>query len=354
MKKLILGLVTIAIVIVAVLFLKQQQKEVSSLEKPKVYTKSVNTTKATDKKIEISREFLAQVLSSNSAYIASKFSANIKKIYVNENDKVQKGDLLVSLDDSEIRANLDSLKDQENAIRSDVQNTKTILKRNEKLYKINAISKEALDNTKVMYKNKLSSLTSIREKIKQTRATLQYLNIKAPFSGRVGVKMATDGSLAIPGKAILTLNSDDQKLIFSFVDANNPIIQGQQVYVNGKLIGEVTKRYDDAKNSLLVAEVKPYKLLPFANKSYITINVVTNSAKGCAVPTDTLLHKTDGAYIVVYKDDKFQFQKVDIVMENTHEAIIKPCTDLPIAIASEAKLALLPSFGKVNIDGDKK
>jgi len=353
MKKIILGLAAIAIIIVAVLFLKQQQKGVSSLDKPKIYKKSVDTIKATTKKIEIRREFLAQLLSSNSAYIASKFSANIKNIYVNENDKVEKGDLLVSLDDSEIQANLASLKDQENAVKNDVQNAKSILSRNKKLYKINAISKETLDNTNVMYKNKLSSLKTIREKIKQTKSTLQYLNIKAPFSGRVGVKMATNGSLAIPGKAILTLNSDDQKLIFSFVDANNPIIEGQQVYIDNKLIGKISKRYDDAKNSLLVAEIKPNKLLQIANKSYVTISVVTNSLEGCMVPSNTLLHKTDGTYIVVYENKKFSFKKVDLLMENTEEAIIKQCTTLPIAKASEAKLALLPSYGEIYIDGEK-
>ena len=353
-KKLILGAVAILVTIVAVNFFKQQKKDVASLNTPKEYTKSVDTIKAKEKTVEVSREFLAQVLSSNSAFIASKFSANIKKIYVNENDKVKKGDLLVSLDDSEIQANLVSLKDQQNAIKNDVQNTKTILERNKKLYKINAISKESLDNTEVMYQNKLSSLTSIKEKIKQTRSTLQYLNIKAPFKGRVGVKMATDGSLAIPGKPILTINSDDQKLIFSFVDASKPIIEGQQVYLNDKLIGEISKRYDDAKDSLLVAEIKPHKLLPIANKSYITIKVVTNSAKGCMVPANTLLHKTDGTYIVIYENQKFKFKKENIIIGNAKEAIIEECTKLPIAMASEAKLALLPSFGKVIINGDKK
>jgi len=353
-KKLILAIVAIAVVFIAVNFLKQQQKDVKSLDGPKQYTKKVDITHAKEQTVDISREFLAQVLSSNSAYIASKFSANIKKIYVNENDTVKKGDLLVSLDDSEIQANLASLRDQQNAILSDVQNTKTILDRNKKLYKIHAISKEALDNTKVMYKNKLSSLNTMKQKIKQTKSSLQYLNIKAPFDGRVGLKMADDGSLAMPGKPILTINSDDQKLVFSFVDTNQPILQGQKVYMDDKLIGEISKRYDDAKNSLLVAQVKLYKSLPIANKSFITIKVVTNSAKGCMVPTNSILHKTDAAFIVVYKDGKFQFKKENIIIENAKEAIIDSCTKLPIAVASEAKLALLPSFGEVLIDGDKK
>jgi len=355
MKKIIMIIVAVAIVAVSVNFLKKQQQDVANMSVPKKYTKTIAVTNTQEKTVQVSREFLAQVLSSNSAFIASKFSANIKKIYVNENDKVQKGDLLVSLDDSEIQSNLISLKEQQIAIKTDVQNAKSILERNRKLFKINAISKEALDNTEVMYQNKISSLKSVQEKIKQTKSTLQYLNIKAPFSGRIGAKLANDGSLAIPGKPILTLNSDDQKLIFSFVDGNKPIVEGQKVYIEDKLIGEISKRYDDAKNSLLVAEIKPYKLLPFANKSFVTINVVTDSARGCRVPANALLHKTDGAYIVEYKDNKFTFKKVNIVIENAKEAIIKECTQYPIATASEAKLALLPSYAQIYIsNGDNK
>jgi RND family efflux transporter MFP subunit len=352
-KKLIIGLVAIAIIVVAGKFFIKQKQEVANLTVPKQYMKSVSVTKAINKKIEYSREFLAQVLSSNSAFIASKFSANIKKIYVNENDKVKKGDLLVSLDDSEIQANLASLKEQQRALSTDLQNTKSILQRNRKLLKIDAISKETVDNSEVMYQNKLSALQSVKEKIKQTRSTLRYLNIKAPFSGRIGSKLANDGSLAIPGKPILTLNSDDQELIFSFVDGDRPIVEGQKVYIGNKLIGEISKRYDDAKNSLLVAQIKPYKPLPFANKSYKTIRVVTDSAKGCSVLNSNLLHKTNGIYIVVYKENRFQFQKVEIILSNATEAIIKECTSLQIASASEAKLALLPSYGEVNINGAK-
>ncbi len=354
MKKIIAFIIAIAVIAAAGIFLKKQKEKVSHLNQPKIFTHSVKIIQATQQTLDKKREFLAQILSSNSAFIASKFSANIKKIYVNENDQVKKGQLLISLDDSEIQANLASLYEQERALKADVANTKRVLERNKKLYAIKAISKEALDNTQVMYQNKLSALKTIDEKIKQTKATLHYLNIKAPFDGRIGSKLADDGSLALPGKPILTLNSDDQKLIFSFVDGNEPIIEGQKVYLNNKLIGEVIKRYDDAKNSLLVAEVKPYKPLAIANKSFVTINVVTDSAIGCTIPNTALLHKKDGIYIVVYQDNKFHFQKIKLILENSQKSIISPCPKEPIATASEAKLAILPSFGKVLINGEEK
>jgi multidrug resistance efflux pump len=303
--------------------------------------------------VQESREFLAELVATNSAYIASKFSANIKKIYVNENDTVKKGALLIALDDSEIKANLASLRQQKVALEADLANAKNILERNKKLFEIAAISQEAFDTSNVAYKNKLSALQSVNEKIKQTKSQLQYLNIRAPFSGRVGSKLANDGSLALPGKPLLTLNSDDQKLLFSFVDTTKPILEGQEVYIDAKRIGKVSKIYDDAKNALLVAEVKPFKALPYANKSFKTISVVVDSAIGCALPLNALLHKTDGVYVMLYKDKKFVAKRVNVLLQNDREAIVSECIKEPIATASEAKLSLLPTYGKVLVNEDR-
>jgi len=353
MKKIIAFVIVIAVVVGAGLFLKKEKDAVAHLEKPKMYMHSVDVVHAKKKTLQERREFLAELQATNSAFIASKFSANIKKIYVNENDKVKKGALLISLDDSDIKATLASLNEQKVALSADLNNAKNILQRNKKLFKIAAISQEAYDNSAVMYKNKLSALTTVKEKIKQTKAQLQYLNIRAPFSGRVGSKLADDGSLALPGKAILTLNSDDQKLLFSFVDTAKPILEGQRVYLNDKLIGKISKRYDDAKNALLVAEVKPFHALAYANRSFKTIAVVVDSVEGCSVPLEALLHKSDGIYVVIYKDAKFESKKVDVVLQNDHEAVISECIKEPMAIASEAKLSILPSYGKVIINEDK-
>jgi multidrug efflux pump subunit AcrA (membrane-fusion protein) len=353
MKKIIAFVIIVAVVVSAGLFLKKQKDIVANLPKPKVYTHSVAVIHAENKNVKEYREFLAQIEATNSAFIASKFSANIKNIYVNENDVVKKGALLISLDDSEIKATLASLREQKVALEADLSNAKTILERNRKLYAIAAISKEAYDSSNVVYKNKLSALSSVEEKVKQTKSQLQYLNIRAPFSGRIGSKLADDGSLALPGKPLLTLNSDDQKLLFSFVDASKPIVQGQEVMIDGKIIGSVSKRYDDAKNALLVAEVKPFRALPYANNSFKTIAVVVDSAYGCAVPINALLHQNDGIYVMVYKDEKFVATKVNVLLQNDHEAIIEKFIKEPIATASEAKLSILPTYGKIMIEEGK-
>ena len=347
MKKVILIILAILIVVFAVKFLIKQKESVENLPTPKKYAKSVDIVMPKEKEISQKEEFLAEVLSSKSANIATKFVARIKKIYVNESDKVKKGDLLVALDDRDILSNLSSLKEQKNALKIDVANAKKIYLRNIKLYKTNTISKDMLDNSKVLYYTKLSALKGINEKITQTKVMLQYLNIKAPFSGIIGSKLLDAGSLAPAGKAILTLNSDDQKLTFLFSQNEKPITVGQKVFLDNKEIGSVSKIYSDARNSLLVAEVKPNRVLPFANKSYKTIEVEVDRIKGCVVPLNALLHKSNGTFVIAYQDKKFIQKKVNVLLENSKKAAISPCPKEPVAIGSEAKLAILPTYGKI-------
>lgn len=349
MKKIIIAIIVIAIAVLAAKYLMAQKKEVLELATPKTYKYSVEVVTAKTETLRQTRHFLAQLLASKSAIIASKFSAEIKKIYVKENSVVKKEELLVALDDREIRANLATLQKQKETLDADVANAKRSLQRNKKLLDIEAMSKEKYDDSNLAYQNKETNLQATLEKIKQAQAQLTYLIIKAPFSGRVGTIFLDAGNLASPSKPIISLNSDDQKLLFSYVATSELISQGQKVLVDGKEIGEITKTYDDAKNALLVAEVKPSASLAFANQSFINIDVVTDEQTGCSIPLNAILNKKDEKFIMLYKEGKFQAQKINVLLQNSKSAIIESCPKEKIAIASEAKLSILPTLGSVNI-----
>jgi len=353
MKKIASIIMVIAVVISAGIFLKSQKQEVAELPIAQTHHYNIAIKKVQTKTLKETRHFLAQLLASKSAMIASKFSADIKKVYVKENDVVKKGDQLISLDDREIRANIATLKKQQKTLLIDVENAKRSLDRNKKLLDIEAISQEKYDNANVLYQNKLTNLAGTKEKIKQARSQLTYLNIKAPFSGRVGTIFVDAGNLAIPGKPIISLNSDDQKLLFSYVATSQPIIEGQKVYVKGEAVGTIARRYDDAKNALLVAEVKLDKALKVANKAFVNIDVVTAEARGCSVPLNALLHRKDETVVMLYKEGGFEAFQVDIILQDEDDALLKICPQEMVATASEAKLAILPTLGHVNVSGEE-
>ncbi len=349
MKKILVTIIVIAVGVAAGLFLKSQKKVVAELPVAKEYTYNVATQKAKIKDVRETRHFLAQLLASKSALIASKFSADIKKVYVKENDMVKKGQRLIALDDAEIRANIVSLQQKKRALSIDVKNAKRSLDRNQKLYEAEAISKEKFDNTNVLYQNKVAAVEATNQAIKQLHAQLKYLNITAPFSGRVGTIFVDAGNLAIPGKPIISLNSDDQKLIFSYVETSQAIVEGQKVMIGQHIVGSVTRRYDDAKNAMLVAEVKLNMPLPYANKAFLNIDVVVAETKGCSVPLNALLHRKNENVLMVYNEGHFEPFIADIILQDDKDAILTSCPTEAFATASEAKLALLPTLGKISL-----
>ena len=349
MKKILSIILVIGVAVAAALFLKEQKKVVENLPLPKMHNYNVDTVKTETKSLRQTRHFLAQLLASKSALIASKFSAEIKTVYVQENDIVKRGQLLISLDDTEVRANIATLQKQKKTLILDVENAKRSLDRNKKLLDIEAISQEKYDNANVLYQSKVTNLESTKEKIKQAESQLTYLNITAPFSGRIGTIFVDAGNLAVPGKPIISLNSDDQKLIFSYVATSEPIMEGQKVFVDNEEVGVIARRYDDAKNALLVAEVKLTHSLNYANKAFVNIDVVTAELEGCAVPLNAILHRKGETFVMAYIDQKFEALKISVVIEDKEHAVIKECLTTPIATASEAKLALLPTLGKVNV-----
>ena len=83
----------------------------------------------------------------------------------------------------------------------------------------------------------------------------------------------------------------------------------------------------------------------------MNIEVLVKEAKGCIVPSDTLLHKKESTFVMTYAKGTFSPVKVKVEMEDANHILISPCPKLPIAQASEVKLAQLPAYDNVQITG---
>ncbi len=174
--------------------------------------------------------------------------------------------------------------------------------------------RKSIGYIKVMMDSKRSSILATELKMEQLREQKRYLNIKAPFNGIIDGIMMYEGDLALAGKPILSMSSGVKKLIFNYTPSSN-IERGQKVFVDGELIGEVNLIKSVAKNGLSAAEIKLSNSLDIPIGVNIDIEVLTREANGCIVPSDTLLHKRDGVYVMLYRDGKFIPQMVEPTLE---------------------------------------
>ena len=351
MKKIIALIIVIAVIAIAATKLISEKNKIANQKTPLALNYSIKTINASESQVLQKRPFLAKLESDKEVKIATKLSGVITKLYVSESQEVKKGDLLVDIDDKGIKSNLNTLYETLKVQKSDVEYYTSVLERNKKLYEANAISKEKYDASKLQLLSKKAALKATKDKITALKVDLTYLQVRAPFDGVVSAVLLHKGDLATFSKPILSLSAHAQKMQFSYAATSNEVAIGNRVLQNDKEIGKVSKIYPNAKNNLNIAEVALNQHIKQTNDSYLSIEVVTNSAKGCTLPLNALLHEKDATFILAYNNGKFHKQEIDVIVEGDERVIIEPCVKDKVAIASESKLSILPFYKNLNVVG---
>ena len=124
-------------------------------------------------------------------FIANEISGKIDQISFDSGTKVKAGQLLVSLDSGVEQANLRSSQARLNAAKSKYL-------RYAALYKKNAVSKEALDESEAAY-------TSLLADIESQKAVIERRQITAPFDGEIGLRNVFLGQFLAAGTNIVRL-----------------------------------------------------------------------------------------------------------------------------------------------------
>lgn len=381
MKKIVLFVILIAIILGAVKLIKDKKDDLGSLETAQKPIFSVNVVSAEKRLVEESSSFIASLESDNSINIATKISGFIEKIYVSENDIVKKGDLLVKIDSSEVNESLkqisnslkslefsiDSIKANTNSLENDLKASRNRLARNNILFKAGGLSKEKLEISEVEYEIKKAKLDSSNKTINakeyehkamknsynSKKSSLEYYNIKASQDGIIGNIFLNNGDLITAGKTILNLLDTKQKLTFLF--ASNNIKEGLEVLINNKTKAKISKVLKSASNSLYQGEISLdlNNSLDLPIGTLVDIKVITKKTDEFSLPSNTILYKKDGAYVLIYEDKLFKFKKVQIEVQNEEFVILKEKISQKVALASESKLAILPSSNNYKIVENK-
>lgn len=155
--------------------------------------------------------------------ISSETPGMVKKIHFKSGDKVNKGDLLLQLNADEDRARLQSLQAAEKLARITYQ-------RDLKQLKVHAISKAQLDSSQ-------ADLASKKAQVAQQKAAIDKKQIRAPFSGQLGISTINPGLYLNPADKIVTLQNTEAL----FVDFSLP-----QKKLAGLSIGQAISISSDA------------------------------------------------------------------------------------------------------------
>ncbi len=170
--------------------------------------------------------------------LSTELGGIVQTVPIKSGMDVKEGDLLIKLNDASDVALLNSLKAQADL-------AKVLNERDKLQLAIQAISKNVFDTSKADAKSK-------QAQVEQQIAVVAKKNLKAPFSGRVGIVAINPGQYVNPGDKLLTLQTLDP----IFVDFNLPQSNAEQIQV-GQEIVVTTDAFKDASFTGKITAVSP-------------------------------------------------------------------------------------------------
>ena len=146
-------------------------------------------------------EALGNLRANESTVITAKVSKVVMAINFEDGQRVQKNSVLVSMANAEEQALM-------NEARLTSEEAKKQLERIQSLAKTGSVSASLVDQSSREY-------ATSRQRFAALEARFNDSLVRAPFSGVVGIRTVSEGTLITPGQPITTLN-DDSKMKLDF------------------------------------------------------------------------------------------------------------------------------------------
>jgi len=146
----------------------------------------------------------------NNVTLSTRTSGYVDNIYVKVGDKVRKGDLLISINNADLKAK----RAQVNAGIIETKAAYNIAEKDYNRYKNlfakNSASQKEMDDMTANFEMAKARLEASNEMMNEINAQFKYVDIKAPFSGVVTTKFIETGDLANPGMPLISVESPEK------------------------------------------------------------------------------------------------------------------------------------------------
>ncbi|QEG43092.1 efflux RND transporter periplasmic adaptor subunit [Roseimaritima ulvae] len=150
-------------------------------------------------------EAVGTLRASSRTIVSSKLMATIDEITVVAGDQVEKGQVLIRLDDKEYQTRLAQAKRALEAATANREQAEKHFQRVQTLAQQNAASRSDFDNASRDVQVTIAEEARAMQAVRETEVMLSYATVTAAKNGRIVDRSAEPGDVAQPGQPILTL-----------------------------------------------------------------------------------------------------------------------------------------------------
>ena len=139
------------------------------------------------------------------ATIRAELSGAVIQTFVDQGQRVAKGQQLIRIDDTSLRDAALSARSGVASAESNYENAKRNMQRSETLLKAGAIADRDAEQARTAAKLAESQLADARARQTNAQQLLEKANVRAPFSGIVSTRAVNAGDVVSPGTALVTV-----------------------------------------------------------------------------------------------------------------------------------------------------
>lgn len=179
----------------------------------------------------------------SNASLSTRMMGYIEDIHVNVGDKVQKGELLVSINNSDLQAKRAQVNASITEAEAAFENAKKDYERYKTLFESQSASQKEMDDQTARYEMAKARLEAARQMKNEVNSQFAYVNIRAPFSGVITQKYAEEGTMAQPGQPLIAMEAPGEQEVLARIPESqiSQVQQGTRVDVLVKSIDKTFK-----------------------------------------------------------------------------------------------------------------
>lgn len=229
---------TIAIVVTAALLMSCGGDKREKVAELKPVAVKVAGTGATEEGTYVSAS--GKIEAENSANVSTRMMGYVTKLNVKVGQKVRKGQLLVSVNNTDLQAKKAQVEASIIQAQAAYNNAKKDYDRFVNLFAQQSASQKELDDMTARYEMAKAGLEAAKQMRNEVNAQFAYANIAAPFDGVVTNTFVKEGDMANPGMPLLSVEGAKKLQVTAMVSESDiaSVKEGMKVNVLVKSVGQ--------------------------------------------------------------------------------------------------------------------